>query len=609
MEEHEDETDKEKRTLDNALMASIDMVALNNKVVCMRSTAKKAKIYTIRKLKNRLKQLKDRKGSPEEIAKDRRRLNRFKEELHVIRHLKKDLISKYALGCTDTVHDLCKKQNDVAIEIRALTRLAEHKLMQLSIKKFREEHEDWKSLAAFLLTKQSGRRIKKQRGPTPIEKMITNVTTGQLMVKTYLQDKLERSVDLPKDKNIKKKKKIVEQDSMSDSEPDSTISNSDVVSKGTDHDDILSSKNLRKSPLKVSKLTKTKVEVSPSTVKKDKIKKVEVVKFNSKDLDGSESVPSFMEESTEKKNLVAQLRGISDEENHSESEMEHGENSKSDDSISEHEDSDELSGSGNSLPKTQNVEKVCGEMVVKKLELDDDVVDESFMTDRNVTVFNDEITTTTTKKPKSKKAIDSFFVRSDSGSEDGETGSEEDDGKEDEDYDDFSNELNETVGNPASKGKTALRSTFMYSLSNSKKKSKTHGTRGKSWEGPDRGEKSREVVVGANFIKVGAGEALMEIGDMATSIEMEVMERLLVVEDRTLTDKEEKTGNLPIKGLYHSMAHQRTSKKNQQMTVHFIRLGRQVRNERSKVESRPSRARKLNLMIKDQRLEIRLKSI
>ncbi|XP_033751083.1 LOW QUALITY PROTEIN: serum response factor-binding protein 1-like [Pecten maximus] len=487
MAEHEDDISHgdDTRTLDNALKASIDMVALNNKVVCMRSTVKKAKIYTIRKLKNRLRQLKDRKGSPEEIAKDQRRLKKFRQELHVIRHLKKDLISKYALGCTDTVHELCKKQNDVDVEIRALTRLAEHKLMQLSIKRFREEHEDWKSLAAFLLTKQSGRRIKKQRGQTPIEKMITNVTTGQLMVKTYLQDKLERNVDIPKDKNIKKKKKITEEDRVSESETESSISKSNIVSVDTEQVDNNSSKTTKKSSVKGSKTKKTKVKESLSPVDKKKNKKqgIEVVEFNSKEIDGSECFPSLLEDSKQKRDLVSELRGISDEE--SNSEMEDNEDTRSDTSYEQ--DSDETSSVGISSPK-KSVEKVCGEMVVKKLELDDDVVDESFMTNQNVNVFNDQTSTTT--KLKRKKASDSFFVKNDSGSEDAGTGNEEDDGNEDEDSGDVNDELNEPVGNPASKGKTALRSTFMYSLSDSKKKSKTPGGRGKTWEGSGRGGKS-----------------------------------------------------------------------------------------------------------------------
>ncbi|OWF46894.1 serum response factor-binding protein 1-like [Mizuhopecten yessoensis] len=488
MEEHEDDAGKEeeKRSLDNALKASIDLVALNNKVVCMRGTVKKAKIYTIRKLKNRLRLLKERKGNSEELAKDQRRLKRFREEIHVIRHLKKDIISKYALGCTDTVHGLCNNENDVAIEIRALTRLAEHKLMQMSIKKFRDEHEDWKSLAAFLLTKQSGRRFKKNQGPTPIEKMITNVKTGQLMVKTYLQDKLERNVDIPKDKNIRKKKNSVEEDTMSGSESDNSNSNIvDAASVVTDHN-IKSSKTPRKSPLK-SKSTEAKFKESSLNVKMKKAasKKIEVVNFNSKELDDSECVPNLMDDSQKQRDLVAQLRGISDEESNSESEME---DSEEDTSEQEGEGSDEPGSSGVISPRKQNMGKVCGEMVVKKLDLDDDVVDESFMTGQKVEIFSDE--KSLTKKSKRKKASDSFFVRSESSDEDEGTESEEDEENDDEESNNFSNELDEPLGNPASKGKTALRSTFMFALSDSKNKSKSYGGRGKKWEGPDRGGRS-----------------------------------------------------------------------------------------------------------------------
>ena len=47
-----------------------------------------------------------------------------------------------------------------SVEARSLARLAEHKLMVAKVTAFRQEHSDWQDLAAYLRTKQSGRRFK-----------------------------------------------------------------------------------------------------------------------------------------------------------------------------------------------------------------------------------------------------------------------------------------------------------------------------------------------------------------------------------------------------------------------------------------------------------------
>ena len=63
-------------------------------------------------------------------------------------------------------------QNDV--ETRALTRLATHKLMVEKVKAWRDTHDDWKDLAAFMCSKNTGRRFKKK--PKPDSKEIRQVS-------------------------------------------------------------------------------------------------------------------------------------------------------------------------------------------------------------------------------------------------------------------------------------------------------------------------------------------------------------------------------------------------------------------------------------------------
>ena len=68
------------------------------------------------------------------------------------------------------------------IELKAITRLATHPIIEEKVSKWRKEHEDWKALAAFLMSKNTGRRYKKNKNKkiTTISKKEKKLpTTGQ----------------------------------------------------------------------------------------------------------------------------------------------------------------------------------------------------------------------------------------------------------------------------------------------------------------------------------------------------------------------------------------------------------------------------------------------
>ena len=65
------------------------------------------------------------------------------------------------------------------MERRAIARLASHKLLQPKVEKFRKEHDDWKALAAFLLSKNTGRRFKKKKTKIPANEASTRIGKKQ----------------------------------------------------------------------------------------------------------------------------------------------------------------------------------------------------------------------------------------------------------------------------------------------------------------------------------------------------------------------------------------------------------------------------------------------
>ena len=81
------------------------------------------------------------------------------------------------------------------MERRALARLAEHEFIQDIVKKFRETHDDWKDLTAYLMTKHTSREFKKKKSAQRLAKVATNVRATEKIVETYLGDKLKDTND------------------------------------------------------------------------------------------------------------------------------------------------------------------------------------------------------------------------------------------------------------------------------------------------------------------------------------------------------------------------------------------------------------------------------
>ena len=59
-----------------------------------------------------------------------------------------------------------------------IARLASHKLLQPKVERFRKEHDDWQSLAAFILSKNTGRRFKKKKATNTPKKVVARSGTA-----------------------------------------------------------------------------------------------------------------------------------------------------------------------------------------------------------------------------------------------------------------------------------------------------------------------------------------------------------------------------------------------------------------------------------------------
>uniref|UniRef100_A0A8C8W4S9 Serum response factor-binding protein 1 n=1 Tax=Peromyscus maniculatus bairdii TaxID=230844 RepID=A0A8C8W4S9_PERMB len=113
-------------------MARPGTLNLNNEVVKMRKEVKRVRVLVIRKLVRSVGRLKSKKGTEDALLKNQRRAQRLLEEIHAMKELKPDIITKSALDDDINFEKICKKPDSTATE-RAIARLAVHPLLKKKI--------------------------------------------------------------------------------------------------------------------------------------------------------------------------------------------------------------------------------------------------------------------------------------------------------------------------------------------------------------------------------------------------------------------------------------------------------------------------------------------
>ncbi|XP_045650814.1 serum response factor-binding protein 1 isoform X1 [Ursus americanus] len=113
-------------------MAQPGALNLNNEVVKMRKEVKRIRVLVIRKLVRSVGRLKSKKGTEDALLKNQRRAQRLLEEIHAMKELKPDIVTKSALGDDINFEKVCKKPDSTATE-RAVARLAMHPLLKKKI--------------------------------------------------------------------------------------------------------------------------------------------------------------------------------------------------------------------------------------------------------------------------------------------------------------------------------------------------------------------------------------------------------------------------------------------------------------------------------------------
>nr|XP_029501701.1 serum response factor-binding protein 1 [Oncorhynchus nerka] len=118
---------------------------LNDEVVRMRKEVKRVRALVIRKLTRQMASLKKKKGKEEDLERNRRRVGRLLEEIHAMKTLKPDPVTKAALHKNLSFEFVCKNPK-ATISDRAVARIATHPqfskkidTIKAAIKAFKDE--------------------------------------------------------------------------------------------------------------------------------------------------------------------------------------------------------------------------------------------------------------------------------------------------------------------------------------------------------------------------------------------------------------------------------------------------------------------------------------
>lgn len=126
---------------DRSKMAEV--LNLGNEVVKMRAEVKRVKVLVIRKLTRQIFALKKKKGTEADLERNRRRAARLLEEIHELKALAPDSVTKLALQSDISFEKVCQSKDSTLSE-RATARIATHPEFSKRIQKIKNAVEAFK---------------------------------------------------------------------------------------------------------------------------------------------------------------------------------------------------------------------------------------------------------------------------------------------------------------------------------------------------------------------------------------------------------------------------------------------------------------------------------
>lgn len=137
-----------------------NVLNLNNEVVKMRKEVKRIRVLIIRKLTRQIAALKKRKGNEADVERHQRRAARLLEEVHSMKNLSPDLVTKTALQKKLNFEQVCKNPEST-ISDRAVARIATHPQFNKKIESIKAAVKTFKEERMMDLKQESKAKAKK----------------------------------------------------------------------------------------------------------------------------------------------------------------------------------------------------------------------------------------------------------------------------------------------------------------------------------------------------------------------------------------------------------------------------------------------------------------
>ncbi|NWH75103.1 SRFB1 protein, partial [Piaya cayana] len=136
-------------------------------VVKMRKDVKKARVLTIRRLTRHIGKLKLKKGSEDLKLKNQKRVERLIEEIHAMKEIKPDEVTRFALRTEVNFESVCRKvkPSDCTATERAIARLATHPILKPKFVELKAAVKAFKDARKSSAKETSSKKAKSEEQP------------------------------------------------------------------------------------------------------------------------------------------------------------------------------------------------------------------------------------------------------------------------------------------------------------------------------------------------------------------------------------------------------------------------------------------------------------
>ncbi|NWR67310.1 SRFB1 protein, partial [Bucorvus abyssinicus] len=148
-------------------------------VVKMRKDVKKARVLTIRRLTRHIGKLKLKKGSEDLKLKNQKRVERLIEEIHAMKEIKPDEVTRLALRTEVNFESVCRKPNCTAAE-RAIARLATHPILKPRFVELKAAVEAFKDARKNPAKATPSKKAKSEEEPKSVQHFNSNLDDQRL---------------------------------------------------------------------------------------------------------------------------------------------------------------------------------------------------------------------------------------------------------------------------------------------------------------------------------------------------------------------------------------------------------------------------------------------